>query len=47
MRKIAWLGDNLPRQCGIAMFTFDLLSAVWRDCLCAQTGSWAGREKER
>ena len=28
IRKIAFLGDYLPRQCGIATFTCDVLSAV-------------------
>ncbi len=28
IHKIAFLGDYLPRQCGIATFTSDLLSAV-------------------
>ena len=28
IRKIAFLGDYLPRQCGIATFTSDVLSAV-------------------
>ena len=28
IRKIAFLGDYLPRKCGIATFTFDVLSAV-------------------
>ena len=28
IRKIAFLGDYLPRKCGIAMFTSDVLSAV-------------------
>jgi hypothetical protein len=28
IRKIAFLGDYLPRQCGIATFTADLLGAV-------------------
>src|ERR1700732_3822790 len=27
-RKIAFVGDHLPRKCGIATFTSDLLSAV-------------------
>ena len=27
IRKIAFLGDYLPRKCGIATFTSDLLSA--------------------
>src|SRR3989449_4891021 len=28
IRKIAFLGDHLPRKCGIATFTSDLLAAV-------------------
>src|SRR5215469_4510742 len=28
IRKIAFLGDYLPRKCGIATFTADLLAAV-------------------
>ena len=28
VRKIAFVGDHLPRQCGIATFTSDLLAAV-------------------
>src|SRR6266508_2616690 len=28
VRKIAFVGDHLPRKCGIATFTTDLLSAV-------------------
>jgi glycosyltransferase involved in cell wall biosynthesis len=28
IRKIAFIGDHLPRKCGIATFTTDLLSAV-------------------
>src|SRR6267142_6980203 len=28
IRKIAFLGDHLPRKCGIATFTSDALSAV-------------------
>jgi hypothetical protein len=27
-RKIAFVGDHLPRKCGIATFTTDLLAAV-------------------
>jgi hypothetical protein len=27
-RRIAFLGDHLPRKCGIATFTSDLLAAV-------------------
>ena len=28
VRKVAFLGDHLPRKCGIATFTTDLLAAV-------------------
>ena len=28
VRKIAFVGDHLPRKCGIATFTSDLLKAV-------------------
>jgi hypothetical protein len=28
IRKMAFLGDYLPRKCGIATFTSDVLSAV-------------------
>ena len=28
VRKIAFVGDHLPRKCGIATFTTDLLAAV-------------------
>ena len=40
IRKIAFVGDHLPRKCGIATFTTDLLSAVQNayprsQCLCA------------
>ena len=28
IRKIAFLGDYLPRKCGIATFTTDLLTAI-------------------
>ena len=28
IRRIAFLGDHLPRRCGIATFTSDLLAAV-------------------
>jgi glycosyltransferase involved in cell wall biosynthesis len=39
IRKIAFVGDHLPRKCGIATFTTDLLSAVQTvypesTCLC-------------
>jgi len=39
IRKIAFVGDHLPRKCGIATFTTDLLSAVQNQfpqsqCLC-------------
>jgi glycosyltransferase involved in cell wall biosynthesis len=31
VRKIAFVGDHLPRKCGIASFTSDLLAAVARE----------------
>jgi hypothetical protein len=31
IRKIAFLGDYVPRKCGIATFTADLLAAVAAD----------------
>jgi len=31
MRKIAFPGDYVPRKCGIATFTSDLLAAVTAD----------------
>ena len=39
IRKIAFIGDHLPRKCGIATFTADLLGAVasahpQSQCLC-------------
>ena len=39
IRKIAFVGDHLPRKCGIATFTTDRLSAVQNQypqskCLC-------------
>src|SRR5712672_4772961 len=39
VRKVAFVGDHLPRKCGIATFTTDLLSAVQNEypqsqCLC-------------
>ncbi len=30
IRKVAFLGDYLPRKCGIATFTTDLRCALWR-----------------
>src|SRR5580693_7093233 len=41
IRKIAFVGDHLPRKCGIATFTTDLLSAVQSvypesQCLCVR-----------
>ncbi len=39
VKKIAFVGDHLPRKCGIATFTTDLLGAVASEypqsqCLC-------------
>src|ERR1700682_271375 len=32
IRKIAFIGDYLPRKCGIATFTSDLLGAIAAEC---------------
>src|SRR6202166_617479 len=47
IRKIAFVGDHLPRKCGIATFTTDLLSAVQTQypqsqCLCVSVNDIAG-----
>jgi glycosyltransferase involved in cell wall biosynthesis len=47
IRKIAFLGDHLPRKCGIATFTTDLLSAVQSaypqsQCLCVSVNDIEG-----
>src|SRR5271170_2778043 len=37
IKRIAFLGDHLPRQCGIATFTSDICEAVaaqFRECQC-------------
>ena len=37
IKHIAFLGDHLPRQCGIATFTSDICEAVaaqFPECLC-------------
>src|SRR5260370_8303538 len=37
IKQIAFLGDHLPRQCGIAMFTSDICDAIaaeFRQCQC-------------
>ena len=44
-RRIAILGNHLPRQCGIATFTTDLSGAVAAavsnaDCVVAAMQSW-------
>ena len=46
IRKIAFVGDHLPRKCGIATFTTDLLSAVQSayphsQCLCVSVNDIA------
>jgi hypothetical protein len=40
IRKIAFVGDHLPRKCGIATFTTDLLSAgrVGHFSICHRLG---------
>jgi glycosyltransferase involved in cell wall biosynthesis len=47
IRKIAFVGDHLPRKCGIATFTTDLLSAVQTaypqsQCLCVSVTDQEG-----
>jgi glycosyltransferase involved in cell wall biosynthesis len=47
VRKIAFVGDHLPRKCGIATFTSDLLSAVatahpQSQCLCVSVNDIKG-----
>src|ERR1700760_1828593 len=47
IRKIAFVGDHLPRKCGIATFTTDLLSAVQTaypesQCLCVSVNDIEG-----
>jgi glycosyltransferase involved in cell wall biosynthesis len=47
VRKIAFVGDHLPRKCGIATFTADLLGAVaaahpQSQCLCVSVNDIKG-----
>jgi glycosyltransferase involved in cell wall biosynthesis len=47
IKKIAFIGDHLPRKCGIATFTSDLLSAVataypQKQCLAVSVNDIAG-----
>jgi glycosyltransferase involved in cell wall biosynthesis len=47
VRKIAFVGDHLPRMCGIATFTSDLLAAVatahpQSECLCVAVNDISG-----
>src|SRR5438874_4779243 len=47
IRKIAFVGDHLPRKCGIATFTSDLLAAVaaahpQSQCLCVSVNDIKG-----
>src|SRR5271166_6813472 len=47
VRKIAFLGDHLPRKCGIATFTSDLLAAVANahpqsQCFCVSVNDVKG-----
>ena len=47
VRKIAFVGDHLPRKCGIATFTSDLLAAVaaahpQSQCLCVSVNDIKG-----
>ena len=48
VRKIAFVGDHLPRKCGIATFTSDLLAAVaaahpQSQCFCGVRQRHQGR----
>src|SRR5579872_3542119 len=47
VRKIAFVGDHLPRKCGIATFTSDLLAAVaaaypQSECFCVSVNDIKG-----
>jgi glycosyltransferase involved in cell wall biosynthesis len=47
VRKIAFVGDHLPRKCGIATFTSDLLAAIataypQSQCLCVSVNDIKG-----
>src|SRR6266699_17289 len=47
VRKVAFLGDHLPRKCGIATFTSDVLAAVataypQSQCLCVSVNDIQG-----
>jgi len=47
VRKIAFVGDHLPRKCGIAAFTSDLLAAVaaaypQSQCFCVSVNDIKG-----
>jgi glycosyltransferase involved in cell wall biosynthesis len=48
VRKIAFVGDHMPRKCGIATFTSDLLAAVaslkpLNECVCVSVNDRAAR----
>ena len=38
LQRVAFIGNHLPRRCGIATFTHDLHRAVSLDCLDLETG---------
>jgi hypothetical protein len=47
VRRIAFVGDHLPRKCGIATFTSDVLTAVAQaypetQCLCVSVNDIKG-----
>jgi len=47
IRKIAFVGDYLPRKCGIATFTSDLLDAIataypQSQCFCVSVNDIKG-----
>jgi hypothetical protein len=52
LRKIAFVGDYLPRKCGIATFTSDLLASVatahpQSQCLASRRHAPARHAQER
>jgi hypothetical protein len=52
VRKIAFVGDHLPRKCGIATFTSDLGAAVAAaypesQCFCVSVNDVKGGYKKR
>ena len=40
LRRIAFIGNSLPRRCGIATFTTDLQQAIAKSRRCRRPASW-------